>query len=666
MIHRSSLVPRWMASPALALVFFFATSVVAAPAWSQCFTTCSTACVVDGSGGGDRTTIQAAVDDYKASACSGETIEVRAGTYAESVQFFGVVGPLTIDADSGMALAPGSARGFEFRNSSFITLHAQPGAAIVTGTNEPIALQGGSAANNDIYIWGWDIHDNGGGKDSACIDSASGNLNVTIENVICRDNGSTAIHLAAGTYEVINNTVVRNDKHGILLEQGAVALVKNNLVAFNGTSGGTQYNITISRRASAADVTLTNNIAYEVDGDIDGPYTDGGGNLTSADMALSGKSIGDFFVDPAGDDFHLVAGSPAADVAGIAAPFPPTDFEGDLRGAPGDPVDIGYDELILDLDLDGIADIVDNCPPISGQDGSISHNPGQEDLDMDGLGDRCDPCWGDPLDECETEHLAGACPVVDTNGDCPVLSAVKFTSAQNGTLTVPAACEVNLRFNCTRDGVPIPLKFFDFSLLSENIEFVPAGQETINTCNLSSYLPPAAFVPDPLTGTGLIECEIFYVNDIKCDASEPDGGCGGVDPVFQGEVPSGIVSVVLGDPSANDEACSPGFFKNDLTEWATTGLTPTDSFDATFGTSFIPGLTLLDALNLGGGDVNLLARRGVSGLLSSLHTGILFPLSENQVRIIVRDAIDDNSPGEATAAAQLIPVSATSAGGCPL
>lgn len=37
---------------------------------------------------------------------------------------------------------------------------------------------------------------------------------------------------------------------------------------------------------------------------------------------------------------------------------------------------------IIDFDLDGIADAVDNCPK--------HHNPGQEDMDGDGIGDRCD------------------------------------------------------------------------------------------------------------------------------------------------------------------------------------------------------------------------------------------------------------------------------------
>jgi len=52
-----------------------------------------------------------------------------------------------------------------------------------------------------------------------------------------------------------------------------------------------------------------------------------------------------------------------------------------------------------DIDLDGIPDIIDNCPNIV--------NPGQEDIDLDGLGDVCDPTpFGE--DEVFVSHTPGS------------------------------------------------------------------------------------------------------------------------------------------------------------------------------------------------------------------------------------------------------------------
>jgi hypothetical protein len=652
---------------------------------------------------GQFTSIQAAIDAYKASGpapCS--TIDVRSGSYANSVSVFDVVGPLTIHVEAGARIQPGSATGFEFRRSSDIALIAEAGAEILTSTNEPVSFKGGAAANADILVANWDIHDNGGGKDSACVDIEAGNVGIRIVNNICRDNGSTAIRVAGGVAdspnEIVNNTIVRNSKNGVRVEAGAVAVVANNLAAFNGAAGGSHFNFLIKTpkgSSSSPTLTLENNIAYGVDGDFEG-VSSLGSNLDTSSLGGT-LTLNDFFADPAANDFHLVAGSPAVDAGLPVSGFVPTeDFEGSPRFSPAD---IGYHELLPDLDLDGIADFIDNCPPVTipELDGSKTYNPGQEDGDFDangpkpdGYGNRCDTCWAvyNPADPgapdadgdgrpdqttaaCEVEHLAEACPVTN-DGTCEVLSVVDFVSAPaEGTFTVAPACLVNLRFDCERDGVPIPQKFFYYNFLSDALGLIPQGEPSLNTCNLEDYLPPAA-----LQGEGTITCDIVYFNDIipeDCDGTAPDvadcdEGALGTPIVFQGEIPSGTITVTL-DPNApdNDQACSPGFFKNDLEEWAPTGLSPEDDFDLTFGTdAFAPDISLLEALNLGGGDANLLARRGVSGLLSALHPAIRYPLSALQVIFTVRGAIDDDPPGEAAAAAETLPVSATSPGGCPL
>ncbi len=88
--------------------------------------------------------------------------------------------------------------------------------------------------------------------------------------------------------------------------------------------------------------------------------------------------------------------------------------------------------LACDLDGDGIAHDLDNCPYRANpgqEDGDADGagnpcdncptiaNHGQEDYDHDGLGDACDPCWNDPTNIDPDED--GRCSPVD---DCPAVS----------------------------------------------------------------------------------------------------------------------------------------------------------------------------------------------------------------------------------------------------
>ncbi|MBX2803042.1 MAG: thrombospondin type 3 repeat-containing protein [Myxococcales bacterium] len=58
-----------------------------------------------------------------------------------------------------------------------------------------------------------------------------------------------------------------------------------------------------------------------------------------------------------------------------------------------------------DFDLDGVADLVDNCPE--------DRNPDQEDRDGDGLGDVCDPSNGLDVDGDGLENGSDNCPFQD-------------------------------------------------------------------------------------------------------------------------------------------------------------------------------------------------------------------------------------------------------------
>jgi hypothetical protein len=74
---------------------------------------------------------------------------------------------------------------------------------------------------------------------------------------------------------------------------------------------------------------------------------------------------------------------------------------------------------------------------------------------------------------------------------------------------------------------------------------------------------------------------------------------------------------------------------------------PDDDFDTVFGVDFFsPDITLEDALNLGGGGVNALARHAVAALLNAAQG--FYPLTEAQVIAAVQAAFADQSTIEST------------------
>ncbi len=112
-------------------------------------------------------------------------------------------------------------------------------------------------------------------------------------------------------------------------------------------------------------------------------------------------------------------------------------------------------------------------------------------------------------------------------------------------------------------------------------------------------------------------------------------------------------------PLYQNEGCTPGYWKNHTSSWPapyTTG----DNFEAIFGVSSDhESLTLLQALNLGGGGFNKIAKHGVAALLSAAHADVDYPYSVEQVIEAVKDAISGNKDAiEALAMANEL--------GCPL
>lgn len=123
------------------------------------------------------------------------------------------------------------------------------------------------------------------------------------------------------------------------------------------------------------------------------------------------------------------------------------------------------------------------------------------------------------------------------------------------------------------------------------------------------------------------------------------GRCGDIENTATVRVATAEGETVLSNNTATakvtvpcgGEGCTPGFWRNHLGDWAATGYSTGNDFDATFGVDlFNPNITLGQAVVLGGGGVNVLARHGVAALLSAAHPQVDYPYSVAQVIAFVQ------------------------------
>lgn len=90
-------------------------------------------------------------------------------------------------------------------------------------------------------------------------------------------------------------------------------------------------------------------------------------------------------------------------------------------------------------------------------------------------------------------------------------------------------------------------------------------------------------------------------------------------------------------PPPGLEGCTPGYWRNHLQAWAATGYSTSADFDTTFGVNyFTPDITLGQAIQLGGGGYNPIARHGTAALLSASHSGVDYPYTVAQVIAFVQ------------------------------
>jgi len=98
-------------------------------------------------------------------------------------------------------------------------------------------------------------------------------------------------------------------------------------------------------------------------------------------------------------------------------------------------------------------------------------------------------------------------------------------------------------------------------------------------------------------------------------------------------------------PTPAVQGCSPGFWKNHPERWdgpSVSDYTHTvktfNRFNTTFGVTSKQDVTLLDAVGLGGGDLNALARQAAAALANA-DSGINYPYTVAQVVALYQDAV---------------------------
>jgi hypothetical protein len=122
-----------------------------------------------------------------------------------------------------------------------------------------------------------------------------------------------------------------------------------------------------------------------------------------------------------------------------------------------------------------------------------------------------------------------------------------------------------------------------------------------------------------------------------------------------------------------DQGCTPGYWKNHLSAWTATGLSPTalvgDTFTVPGNISTLGGATLREALSFGGGPgvlggAKILLRAGVAAMLNAGHPSVNYPQTQAHVRDAINAALA--SANRATMLARATALDEDNNLGCPL
>lgn len=170
------------------------------------------------------------------------------------------------------------------------------------------------------------------------------------------------------------------------------------------------------------------------------------------------------------------------------------------------------------------------------------------------------------------------------------------------------------------------------------------------TLNSGSNPPGVNFSGDDADGILEVgETWQWIVNDVVVTDNTTfiatgHGWYDGTEVTWPGDPQEQASVTVTVTPPSGGPGYTPGWWKNlrqRSDAWLATGYATTDKFDTVFGVtnSVKPGtLTLLEAVNTGGGDERALIRHGTAALLNAAYPSINYFYSEAQVIAIVQNA----------------------------
>jgi hypothetical protein len=237
------------------------------------------------------------------------------------------------------------------------------------------------------------------------------------------------------------------------------------------------------------------------------------------------------------------------------------------------------------------------------------------------------------------------CSVDDADGvpeDCTGGDADLFLPPLGNVLIIAE----NLTDNNNNDRLDSP---DDADLEGQNFTFDFSGLE-LGTVNIASV--DVADADDDET-TGVIET---YRNGALVTSTPiPLSGGNTVQTVAVNATDVDTLRVILAGSGAIDniklsvqdeevgaQGCTPGFWKKHTNVWQ--GYTPDQLFNQVFGVNYQSSLTLLGALNQGGGGFAALGRHATAALLNAAHEHVDYGLTTSQVVAAVQQAFASGDP----------------------